>query len=89
MPKADMWVIGNRNIPHAGQDTNAAIESYHSSMKAILKASRGRFFGRRVDWLIYKLTNNVINRYEFNQYLKESGFVDNRKSERVVINSLL
>ena len=35
MPKAEMWVTGNRNIPHAGQDTNAAIESYHNNMKVV------------------------------------------------------
>jgi hypothetical protein len=41
-PKLDMWLTGNRHLPHAGQDTNAAIESYHGNMKAVLKASKGR-----------------------------------------------
>jgi hypothetical protein len=89
MKKLDMWVTGNRNIPHAGQDTNAAIESSHSNLKAVLRASRERLVGRRVDWLIDELTNDVINRYEFNAYMKENGFEGNRKRERVVINSLL
>ena len=31
--KASMWCVGARRIPHAGQNTNAAIESYHSNLK--------------------------------------------------------
>jgi hypothetical protein len=38
--KADMWVTGFRNIPHAGQDTNAVVESYHANMKAMLATER-------------------------------------------------
>jgi hypothetical protein len=29
-----MWVTGFRNIPHAGQDTNVVVESYHANMKS-------------------------------------------------------
>jgi hypothetical protein len=28
-------------------------------------------------------------KYEYNQYLKESGFISNKKAERLVINSVL
>jgi hypothetical protein len=31
--KAAMWCVGNHNIPHACQDTNASIESYHTNIK--------------------------------------------------------
>jgi hypothetical protein len=31
--KATMWCVGNRNIPHVGQDTNASIEYYHTNIK--------------------------------------------------------
>lgn len=88
IPKIHMWVTGNRHIPHAGQDTNAAIESYHGNMKAILRESRGRLVGRRVDWLIHTLTGDVINRYEYNAFRKDNGFVPN-KSERTLALSAI
>jgi hypothetical protein len=49
MLNLDMWLTGNQHLPHAGQDTNAAIESYHDNMKAVLRASKGRLVGRCVD----------------------------------------
>ena len=49
MLKVDMWLIGNRHLLHAGQDTNAEIESYHRNMKAILRALKSRLVGRRID----------------------------------------
>jgi hypothetical protein len=33
LPKAGMWCIGNQNIPHVRQDTNATMESFHINMK--------------------------------------------------------
>jgi hypothetical protein len=51
-----MWVVGYRNLPYAGQDTNAAIEGYHGFLKSMLKSERSRMVGRRVDWTITALT---------------------------------
>jgi hypothetical protein len=78
MPKVNMRFIGIRHLPHARQDINAAIESYHGNMKAIFKASKSRLVGRRIDWLIQELTHDVIMKYEYNQYLKENGFISNK-----------
>jgi hypothetical protein len=89
LPKLSMWIMDNRHIPHAGQDTNAAIESYHSNMKGMLKASRSRLIGRRVDWLIHDLTHDVVKKYEYNHYLQENGFVSNKKAQCMVINSVM
>jgi hypothetical protein len=89
MPKVDMWLIGNRHLPQAGQDTNAMIESYHGNMKAVLKASKSHLVGWHLDWLIHELTHDVIMKYEYNQYLKESSFISNKKAEYLVINSVL
>jgi hypothetical protein len=88
IPKAKMWLTGVRNIPHAGQDTIAAIESYHGNMKAVLKQSRGKLKGRRVDWLIYQLTGDVINRYDYMHFRKENGFVTNKKGRSLMLNAL-
>jgi hypothetical protein len=32
--KIHMWVVGFQNLPYLGQDTNAAIESYHGTLKS-------------------------------------------------------
>lgn len=61
--KIDMWVVGARRIPHVGQNTNAAIESYQSNLKSILNSTRKHFVGRRMDWLIYHLLKDVITHY--------------------------
>ena len=88
IPKAKMWLTGMRNIPHAGQDTTAAIESYHGNMKAVLRQSRGKLVGRRVDWLIHQLTGDVINRYDYMQFRKENGFVTNKKGRSLMLSAL-
>jgi hypothetical protein len=32
--KTHMWVVGFRNLPYVGQDTNVAIENYYGTLKA-------------------------------------------------------
>ena len=87
--KTHMWVVGHRNLPYAGQDTNAAIESYHSNLKATLRASKGRAHGRRLDWVIYELTEEILSHYWYQAMRKQNGFVPNLKQEQFVINAVL
>ena len=87
--KTHMWVVGHRNLPYAGQDTNAAIESYHSNLKATLRASKGRAHGRRLDWVIYELTEEILSQYWYQAMRKQHGFVPNLKQEQFVINAVL
>ncbi len=61
--KVIMWCVGNCNIPHAGHDTNAAMESFHSNMKQIFCSSKEQFIGRIMDWLIFHLVGGVITHY--------------------------
>jgi (2Fe-2S) ferredoxin len=84
-----MWVIGFRNILHAGQDTNAAVESYHANMKAIITSSRQRLSGHRMDWLVYHLTGDVLIHYWYVVQYKLYGFVTNKNAERVVASAIL
>jgi len=37
VPKCEMWVMGNQNLPYVSQDTNDAIGSYHANLKATLR----------------------------------------------------
>jgi hypothetical protein len=87
--KTQMWVVGHRNLPYAGQDTNAAIESYHSNLKATLRASKGRAHGRRLDWVIYELTEDILSHYWYQAMRKQHGFVPNLKQEQFIINAVL
>ena len=87
--KTPMWIVGHRNLPYAGQDTNAAIESYHSNLKATLRASKGRAHGRRLDWVIYELTGEILSHYWYQAMRKQHGFVPNLKQEQFVINAVL
>ena len=87
--KTEMWVVGHRNLPYAGQDTNAAIESYHSNLKATLRASKGRAHGRRLDWVIYELTGEILSHYWYQAMRKLHGFVPNLKQEQFVINAVI
>ena len=84
-----MWLTGIRNIPHAGQDTTAAIESYHGNMNAIVRQSKGKLGSRRVDSLIHQLTSDVINRYDYMQFRKENRFVTNKKGQSLMLSALM
>jgi hypothetical protein len=53
--KVGMWCVGNHNIPHARQDINAVVESFHSNMKQIFYFSKELFIGCKLDWLIFIL----------------------------------
>jgi hypothetical protein len=75
--KTHMWVVGHRNLPYVGQDTNATIETYHSNLKATLRASKGRTHGRRLDWVIYELTWEILSHYWYQAMRKQPMFVPN------------
>ncbi len=76
--KAAMWCVGNCNIPHAGQDTNASIESYHANIKWILFCSRKKLTGCKMDWLIYHLVGDMLTHYWYNIQCKMFGYVRNK-----------
>ncbi|KAG0600519.1 hypothetical protein M758_11G040500 [Ceratodon purpureus] len=76
-------------MPHANQDTNAAVESYHANLKAILRTSRQKFGGRRVDWLIYHLLKDVLTHYWYAVQCKLYGFIKNGKAEGIVASAVI
>ncbi len=59
-----MWAKAMRNVPHAGQDTNNAIEAYHGSLKLRLSLQKRTLKGRRVDWFVYVLTIDAAAYYQ-------------------------
>ena len=89
LDKVHMWVVGYRNLSYCGQDTNAAIEGYHGFTKSILRSERSRMTGRRVDWCITALTEDVVDHYWYKDLRKEKGFIDNKKCQDTVVDSIL
>lgn len=87
--KIGMWCAGNRNVPHAGQNTNAGIESFHANLKRILLLEKQRFAGRRLDWLADDLKNKVTGHYWYARALKEFGFIRNFSQEFLIANAIL
>jgi hypothetical protein len=58
-----MWVVGFRNLPYVGQNTNVVIENYCGTLKAQLKLGKSRLVGCRVDWCIHELVKDVFSQY--------------------------
>ena len=42
-----------------------------------------------MEWLIYELTGNVIEKYDYTDWSKENGFVKNKKLRQIMINSII
>jgi hypothetical protein len=74
-----MWCIGNQNIPHIEQDTNAAMESFHNNMKQILYSSREKLSRCKMDWFIYNLVSDVLIHYWYGVQCKKIDYVKNKK----------
>jgi hypothetical protein len=87
--KVDMWCILLRNVPHAGQNTNAGIESFHANLKSILVMSKQRYCGRSTDWLLWQLVYEVTVHYWYARFLKLYGFVRNTKQEFVIASAII
>ena len=58
-----MWVKGCREFPHANQEKNNAVESYHSYLKTAFLSDRRKKCARRMDWLFYTLLTTVETCY--------------------------
>lgn len=79
-----MWAIRYKNIPHIGQDTNAAIESYHGNFKFILTSFRQCFTCKRIDWFIFHLVGNVFTNYKYALQCKVYGFIWKKKAKGII-----
>ena len=81
-----MYLVGHRRNPHSNQDTQASIESYHAALKQWIKIDNHQLRGRRLDFLVWHLTNPVVTYYMYNHGKKLNGFVFNKRVEKIVAN---
>ena len=78
-----------RKFPHSNQDTNAAIEGYHSSLKSRLSQTQKRLTGRRADWLLHVLMGDLVEYHQRRAHHKQHGFIRNQRQEDLTINAVL
>ena len=83
-----MWVKGCRDFPHANQETNNAVESYHGYLKSTFLCDKRKKCSRRMDWLFYTLLKNVEPCYRFKEILKKEGYYNNHKKEMQLESSM-
>jgi hypothetical protein len=83
-----MQVKGCRDFPHANQDTNNVVESYHSYLKTNFLSNRRKKCDRRMDWLFYIFLTNVEPCYQFKEILKKEWYLNNYKKEKHLESSI-
>jgi len=81
-------MVGLRQVPHSNQDTQASIESYHGALKHWFSLETKGLRGRRIDWLVWRLTTTVIRHYMHIAEMKKRGFIRNKVVERIVKTSV-
>ena len=70
-----------RDFPHANQETNNVVESYHCYLKAGFLCDRRKKCARRMDWLLYMLLTSVEPCYQFKAIFKKEGYLNNYKKQ--------
>jgi len=60
---AGMWAKCYKKFLHSNQETNSAIESYHCTLKTRFQCQKTIKCGRRMDLLLYMLSELVLSYY--------------------------
>eukprot|EP01018_Ginkgo_biloba_P017358 Gb_18112 [translate_table: standard] len=81
--KLHMWAKSYRDFPHANQETNSTIESYHGFLKTKYLCDHRRKTNHRMDWLIYTILKRVKLYCWNTQNIKDSFFSINFKLEEL------
>ena len=58
-------------------------------LKSVLHSAKERFVGRRMDWLIYHLTCDVLTHYWYSVQCKAFRFIRNKKQEGIVASAII
>ncbi len=70
----ELWMVGIQMVPHSNQDTQASIESYHGVLKCWLALDTKGLRGRRIHWLVWRLTTTIARHYMHTLEMKKKGF---------------
>ena len=85
----EMYLMGCRQNLHSNQDNQTNIESYHATLKQWIKIDNHQLHGRRLDFLVWRLTIPVVTHYIYNHGKKLNGFVLNKRVEKIVANDII
>ena len=85
----EMYLVGCRQNPHSNQDNQTNIESYHATLKQWIKIDNHQLRGRRLDFLVWRLTIHVVTHYMYNHGKTLNGFVLNKRVEKIVANDII
>jgi hypothetical protein len=80
----DLWMVGLWWMPHWNHDTQASIESYHGALKHWFSLETKRFWGQRIDWLVWRLVTTIARHYMHTTKMKKCGFIRNKVVEHIV-----
>ena len=83
-----MYHVGHRRNLHSNQDTQAS-ESYHATLKRWMKIYSHQLRGRRLNFLVWRLTSLVVSHYMYNYRRKLNNFILNKRVEKNVANNII
>lgn len=75
-----MWVVALRLFPHSDQEGSQALEGLHSGLKGGAMRGVKRIVGRRGDWLVHTVFEDVLPHYQRNATLRAAGFGGNQQA---------
>ena len=75
--------------PHAGQDIDSAIESYHGFMKQRQELSMKILKPKILDWLIWMFTKDFARQYWYINFLKMQWHIKNIHRDEVIRNMII
>ncbi|CAK9166609.1 unnamed protein product [Ilex paraguariensis] len=87
VPRIELWVNSINTLPVASQEPYAAIESHHLRLKSKILNTKHANSWHRVDWLIHALTTELHSLYWLDQYIMETGYLENLRDESFSTNS--
>ncbi len=80
----ELWMVGVQRIPHSNQDIQTNIESYHGALKRWFALDTKDLRGRRIDWLVWRLTTTIAHHYMHTLEMKIRGFIKNKLMEAII-----
>jgi hypothetical protein len=83
----ELWMVGIRRVPHSNKNTQTNIESYYGALKCWLALDPKGLKGRRIDWLVWRLTT-IACHYMHTLEMKKKGFIKNKVMEAIITRSV-
>ena len=84
----EIYLIGHRRNRHSNQDTTSSIEAYHRALKRWMLVNNRDKRGRKIDFLIWRLTTLFVSHYMYMQSRKLNKSVLNKSMETTMKNGI-